>query len=75
MTGEQAPNHHPDEALGDAAHGAADDGEDGGHDDHGHDAEALGPVDVMAWGAFVLGAGLGLAVAICIALATADIPA
>jgi hypothetical protein len=75
MTGEQAPNHQPDEALSDAAHGAADHGENGGNDDHGHDAEALGPVDVMAWGAFVLGAGLGLAVAICIALATADIPA
>ena len=52
-------------------HGSDDHGADHGHDDHAHEPEPLGPVDVIAWGAFVLGAGLGLAVALCIALATA----
>ena len=55
-------------------HGSDDHGADHGHDDHAHEPEPLGPADVIAWGAFVLGAGLGLAVALCIALATADLP-
>ena len=55
-------------------HGSDDHGADHGHDDHAHEPEPLGPVDVIAWGAFVLGAGLGLVVALCIALATADLP-
>ena len=61
MSNEQAPDHIDD-------HGAAD-----GHD-HGHEAEALGPIDLVAWGSFALGIGLGLAVAFCIALATGDLP-
>jgi hypothetical protein len=45
-------------------HGAADDhGGDHGHDDHGHAAEALGPVDTLAWGLAALGIVLGLVVA------------
>ena len=59
---------HPGDAAGEA-HGAADHGDDGGHDDHGHADEALGPIDTAAWGAFILGSGLGLAVAFTIALA------
>ena len=44
-------------------HGAADDhGETHGHDDHAHDAEALGPLDVRAWGAGLVGILLGLVV-------------
>lgn len=45
-------------------HGTADDhGADHGHDDHGdHGGEALGPIDVPAWGALVLGIVLGLIV-------------
>jgi hypothetical protein len=44
-------------------HGAADDhGEDHGHDDHAHATEALGPLDLPAWGAAVLGVVLGLIV-------------
>lgn len=50
-------------------HGTADHGADGGHDDPGHGSEALGPPDVYAWGAFILGTGLGLVVAVCIAIA------
>jgi hypothetical protein len=41
-----------------------------GHDDHAHDEEALGPVDVNAWGAGIVGVLLGLAVALAFVLAT-----
>ncbi|MEZ0240472.1 MAG: hypothetical protein ACAH65_06710 [Chloroflexota bacterium] len=44
-------------------HGAADDhGDAHGHDDHAHGAEAIGPVNVAAWGAALLGIILGLVV-------------
>ena len=44
-------------------HGAADDhGDAHGHDDHAHGGEALGPVNVAAWGALLLGIILGLVV-------------
>jgi hypothetical protein len=54
----------------DAAHhtAAVDD-----HDDHDHVGEALGPIDVGAWGAGILGAALGLVIALCFALATAGV--
>ena len=40
-----------------------DHGEDHGHDDHGHGSgEALGPIDVTAWGALLFGIVLGLIV-------------
>ena len=32
-----------------------DHGDDHGHDDHAHGEEPLGPIDVAAWGAGVLG--------------------
>jgi hypothetical protein len=49
-------------------HGADDHGEDHGHDDHAHgDGEALGSVDVTAWGAGLLGIAAGLVVAVCMA--------
>jgi hypothetical protein len=72
MTGEDA-TFHPGE-VEDETHGAGDHGEDHGHDDHGHQSDALGPVDVYAWGAFILGTGLGLVVAIGIAVSTRDVP-
>jgi hypothetical protein len=40
------------------------------HDDHAHDEEALGPVDMTAWGAGIVGVLLGLAVALAFVLAT-----
>lgn len=43
-----------------------------GHDDHTHDEEPLGPIDVAAWGAGALGVLLGAVVAICFVLATAS---
>lgn len=43
-------------------------------DDHGADeGEALGPVDVAAWGAGALGVLLGLIVAFCFVLATSGL--
>jgi hypothetical protein len=47
-------------------HESADDhGGDHGHDDHAHGAgEALGPVDVTAWGAALFGIVLGVLVLI-----------
>ena len=50
-------------------HHAADaEGENHGHDDHADPPEALGPVDIQAWGAMLIGGALGLIVAICLAL-------
>jgi hypothetical protein len=52
-------------------HGAADHGEDHGHDDHAHgEDDALGPLDLLAWGAGVLGIAAGLAVALVMAAST-----
>ena len=46
-----------------------DHGEDHGHDDHAHTESPMGPVDVEAWGAGILGVAVGLAIAFCFALA------
>jgi hypothetical protein len=67
---------HADDAPGHdgaVAHHATDDhGDDHGHDDHAHsDEETLGPVDVAAWGAGVLGVVIAIVMAFCFALATA----
>jgi len=69
MTATQDP-HAGEETVG--PHGLADDhGGDHGHDDHAHGGgEALGPVDVFAWGAGLLGIGAGLIVALVMAAST-----
>jgi hypothetical protein len=41
-----------------------------GQDDHGHGAEELGPIDVQAWGAFVVGIAAGLVIVLCLVLST-----
>ena len=68
-------SQHPDDVPGHAgavAHHTTDDhGEDHGHDDHAHEEEPLGPIDVRAWGAGILGMVLGLAMTACFVLATA----
>ena len=64
--------HHPGDIAGEP-HGPDDHGETDGHDDHAHGSEALGPVDVQAWGAFAIGIALGLIVAVCVALSTGAI--
>jgi hypothetical protein len=73
-----SPAHDTDKHghEGAVAHHAPDDhGEEQGHDDHGHgDRDILGPIDVVAWGAGVLGVVLGLAVALAFALSTLGLP-
>jgi len=60
---------HPGDIAGET-HGPDDHGETHGHDDHGHDAEALGPVDIQAWGALVIGISAGLLIVLCMVVAT-----
>jgi hypothetical protein len=49
------------------AHGSA------GHDEHGHDEEPLGPIDVWAWGAGALGILVAAVMVLCFAMATAPV--
>jgi hypothetical protein len=61
-------NHpHDDEPGG--PHGAGDHDDDGGHDDHGHGSESLGPIDVVAWTFSAFGVVLGLVVVLALAVA------
>lgn len=65
MTG---PHGADDHGVGDHGMGDHGMGEGHGHDDHAHgDGEPLGPIDVTAWGAGVLGIAAGLVVAVCMA--------
>lgn len=48
-------------------------GDEHGHDDHAHTDAALGPIDVAAWGAGVVGVVIALAIAFCFALATSSL--
>ena len=65
---------HATDDDADPGHGAHGDDVDG-HDAHadGHDEEPLGPVNVPAWGAGIIGVLAGLAVAAAFMLATAPI--
>jgi hypothetical protein len=47
-------------------------GDDHGHDDHGGDSP-LGPIDVAAWGAGILGVGIALVIALAFVIATSVI--
>jgi len=60
----------PGHAEAVAHHSTADHGDDHGHDDHAHAEEPLGPIDVRAWGAALLGVILGAVVAWCFVMAT-----
>jgi hypothetical protein len=71
MTDEHTRQHPGD--VSDEPHGQDDHGEDHGHDDHADASEPLGPIDVQAWGALVLGIGMGLAVAVCVAFSTSSL--
>jgi hypothetical protein len=62
-----APGH---DGSGGLHHDLADHGDDGEHDDHAHAEEPLGPIDVRAWGAGILGLAIGTAIAACFAIAT-----
>ena len=54
-----------------AHHRTDDHGEDHGHDDHAHEDETLGPIDLFAWGAGILGIAIAIVIAVTFALATA----
>ncbi|MEO5940714.1 MAG: hypothetical protein ABIZ72_07020 [Candidatus Limnocylindrales bacterium] len=60
---------HPGD-LPDESHGRDDHGETPGHDDHARGGEALGPVDVQAWGALAIGLAAGLLIALCLVITT-----
>jgi hypothetical protein len=64
---------HASDAMTGPHGSTADHGADHGHDDHGHAAESLGPIDLPAWGAGVLGIVLGLIVVVAIAVASGAI--
>ena len=65
-----SPDPHGSDAMA-GPQGAGDHGEDHGHDDHAHgEDEALGPLDLQAWGAGALGIAAGLAVALVMAAST-----
>jgi hypothetical protein len=67
-----APGHTGTADAHAADHHAPDDhGDDHGHDDHAHTEEPLGPIDVRAWGAGLIGVVLGLVMTLCFVLATA----
>ena len=72
-----------DHGATDDGHGATDHGDghgDGhghghghGHGEGGHDATALGPIDVAAWGAGFLGIGVALVIALAFVMATGGV--
>lgn len=57
-----------------AHHEPSDHGEEHGHDDHAHGEEALGPIDVAAWGAGIAGVAISIVIAACFVIAT-SVPA
>ncbi len=65
------PGHNA--SAGADHHASTDHGDDHGHDDHGHAVEALGPVDVAAWGAGILGIGIAAVIAAAFAMATSGL--
>jgi hypothetical protein len=48
-----------------------DHGDEHGDNDHAPGSDALGPVDVMAWGALLIGVAAGLVIVLCLVLTTA----
>lgn len=66
----QAPGGNAAHAVADRPEPRADHGGDHGHDDHGHDAEVLGPIDWSMWGVGVLGVALAFVVAACFVFST-----
>ena len=68
--GDAHADPHADDAMT-GPHGSADDhGADHGHDDHGHADEAIGKIDIPAWGAALLGIILGIVVVLALAMAS-----
>ena len=69
---ESQPMDH--QTTDDAAHGGAHAVEQATTTEHGHESEALGPIDWTAWGAGAVGVLLGLVVAGCLVLTTSVLP-
>jgi hypothetical protein len=65
-----APGHEGSAGL---HHDTSDHGDDHGHDDHAHGEEPLGPIDLFAWGAGILGILIGAGMAAAFAVATGAI--
>ncbi len=52
-------------------HAAAGHGDShGGHDEHGHAADTIGPIDTTMWGVGILGVAVAVVVIACFVLAT-----
>jgi hypothetical protein len=75
MTSDPHASDEPGHPGAVAHHDLDDHGDDHGHDDHAHGADVLGPIDVRAWGAGILGVILALVTAACFALATGGLAA
>ncbi len=73
MTNDPHPDDVPGHVGAAAHHETRDHGDDHGHDDHAHAELPLGPLDVPAWGAGLIGVALGLAVALAFMLATSPV--
>ena len=67
MTAHQDP--HADESMVGPHGSTADHGDTHGHDDHAHGGESLGPLDLRAWGAALLGIVLGIAIVVALVVA------
>jgi hypothetical protein len=70
MSVDQHADDTPGHSGAVAHHSTDDHGDDHGHDDHAHPDEPLGPIDIVAWGAGILGIAIGLVIAVCFAWAT-----
>lgn len=74
MPADQHVTDQPGHGGAVAHHQADDHGEEHGHDDHAHaDEAALGPIDLAAWGAGLLGVVVAVVIAACFAASTTAI--
>ena len=66
--------HADDVPVAGDPHGTGDHGDEHGHDDpggvHAHADESLGPIDVAAWGAGLVGIAISVVIAACFVVAT-----
>jgi ABC-type Zn2+ transport system substrate-binding protein/surface adhesin len=73
MSGDQHAVDRPGHEDAVRHHLTDDHGEDHGHDDHAHGEESLGPIDVVAWLAGLLGVAIALLIVFGFVLATSYI--
>ena len=70
---DQHSTHEPDPAGSSAADHAASGHVEPGHGGDDHGATTLGPIDVAAWGAGILGIGVALAMTVAFMIATSGL--